>query len=155
MQDLLFFCICMPWGHIFSMNGSWVSAALSAIFIPEHSWFRKMSLTWGSQTCVSTVCRCHIWSATACGGWRKSSTLRWALQKTRRTSNGLHMTRLVLNFTLIAFILCHFPAISRLQSESQHKNTAHVCFTVYLVLFWLTRELNDQVHLPKTAPTEH
>lgn len=101
-----FFSICMPWGHIFSINRSWVSAALSAIFIPEHSWFRKMSLTWGSQTLVSTVCRCHIWSATACGGWRKSSTLQWALQKTRWTSNSLHMTRLGLN--LIDYI---YPAL--------------------------------------------
>lgn len=160
MGFFFFFGICMPWGHIFSMNSSWVSAALSAIFIPEHSWFRKMSLTRGSQTLVSTVCRCHIWSATACGGWIKSSTLHWELQKTRRTSNGLHMTRLGLNFSLILFILNGFLAISRSPSDLETMksettwNGAHICFIVYLVLFRLTRELKDEARLPKTVPTE-
>lgn len=126
------------------MNSSWVSAALSAIFIPEHSWFRKMSLTQGSQTLVSTVCRCHIWSASACGGWRKSSML---LQKTRRTSNGLHMTTLLIDRI---YPDAGFPAsFTKVTERKSTQSGARICFCCLFSAVLIHEERKDSSALTR------
>lgn len=135
-----FFFACLE-GHIFSMNSSWVSAALSAIFIPEHSWFRKMSLTQGSQTLVSTACRCHIWSASACGGWRKSRTLHWALQKTRRTSNGLHMTTLLIDRI--------YPSFTKVTERKSTQSGTRICFCCLFSAVLIHEERKDSSALTR------
>lgn len=60
-------------------------------------------------------------------------------RKTRRTSNGLHMSRLGPDFQSITLILRRFPAIPRSPGENQHGTAAQICSFVYLPLFWLTR----------------